>query len=67
MGFNKKNINLIPITLYAKSLESFIEISYEYELKYISINKNGVADVFYPYLGEIYENEEEFPYLTKGF
>ena len=67
MGFNKKNINLIPITLYAKSLESFIEISYEYELKYISINKNGVADVFYPYLGEIYENEEEFPYLTKVF
>ena len=67
MGFNKKNINLIPITLYAKSLEDFIEVSYEYELKYISINKNGVADVFYPYLDEIYENEEKFPYLRKVF
>jgi hypothetical protein len=67
MAFNKKNINLIPITLYAKSLEGFIEISYEYELKYISINKNGVEDIFYPYLDEIYENEEKFSYLRKVF
>ena len=65
--FNRKNINLIPITLYAKSLEDFIEVSYEYELNYISINKNGVAEIFYPYLDEIYENEERFPYLTKVF
>ena len=67
MAFNKKNINLIPIILYAKSLEDFIEVSYEYELSYISINKNGVEDVFYPYLDEIYENEEKFPYLRKVF
>ena len=67
MGFNKKNINLMPTTLYAKSLEDFIKVSYEYELKYISINKNGVEDVFYPYLDEIYENEKDFPYLTKVF
>ena len=66
-GFNKKNINLIPVTLYAKSLEGFIDVSYEYELKYISINKNGVEDIFYPYLDEIYENEEKFPYLIKVF
>ena len=66
-GFNKKNINLIPVTLYAKSLEGFIDVSYEYELKYISINKNGVEDIFYPYLDEIYENEEKFPYLRKVF
>ena len=66
-GFNKKNINLIPVTLYAKSLEDFIDVSYEYGLKYISINKDGVEDVFYPYLDEIYENEEKFPYLIKIF
>jgi len=66
-GFNKKNINLIPVTLYAKSLEDFIDVSYEYGLKYISINKDGVEDVFYPYLDEIYENEEKFPYLVKVF
>ena len=66
-GFNKQNINLIPVTLYAKSLEDFIDVSYEYELKYISINKNGVEGVFYPYLDEIYENEEKFPYLVKVF
>ena len=65
MEFNRKNINLIPITLYAKSLEDFIEVSSKYELNYISINKNGVEDIFYPYLDEIYENEEKFPYLTK--
>ena len=66
--FNKNNINLIPINLlYAKSLEDFIDLSYEYELNYISINKNGVEEIFYPYLDEIYENEERFPYLRKVF
>ena len=39
--FNSENINLMPTKLYAKSLEDFIEVSYEYELNYISINKNG--------------------------
>ena len=65
--FNSENRNLKPIQLYAKSLEDFIEVSYEYELNYISINKNGVCDVFYPYLDEIYESEAEFSYLTKVF
>ena len=65
--FNKENVNLMPTMLYAKSLEDFIEVSYEYELNYISINKNGVSDFFYPYLDEIYENEDKFPYLRKVF
>jgi len=65
--FNSENVNLMPTTLYAKSLEDFIEVSYEYELNYISINKNGVNDVYYPYLNEIYENEDKFPYLIKVF
>ena len=65
--FNKENVNLMPTVLYAKSLEDFIEVSYEYELNYISINKNGVTDIFYPYLNEIYENEDKFPYLIKVF
>ena len=65
--FNSENRNLKPIQLYAKSLEDFIEVSYEYELNYISINKNGVSNVFYPYLDEIYESEAEFSYLTKVF
>ena len=65
--FNSENVNLLPTMLYAKSLEDFIEVSYEHELNYISINKNGVSDVFYPYLDVIYENEEKFPYLIKVF
>ena len=65
--FNSENVNLMPTMLFAKSLEDFIEVSYEYELNYISINKNGVNDVFYPYLNEIYENEDKFPYLIKVF
>ena len=65
--FNKENVNLMPTVLYATSLEDFIEVSYEYELNYISINKNGVSDIFYPYLNEIYENEAKFPYLIKVF
>ena len=64
--FNNENRNLKPIELYAKSLEGFIEVSDEYELKYISINKNGIHPKF-PYLNEIYENEEKFPYLRKVF
>ena len=64
--FNSENVNLMPTMLYAKSLEDFIEVSYEYELNYISINKKGVI-LFYPYLAEIYENEDKFPYLTKVF
>ena len=64
--FNSENVNLMPTMLYAKSLEDFIEVSYEYELNYISINKKGVI-LFYPYLDEIYENEDKFPYLTKVF
>ena len=65
--FNSENINLMPTKLYAKSLEDFIEVSYEHELNYISINRNGVNDVYYPYLNEIYENEDKFPYLIKVF
>jgi hypothetical protein len=57
----------LPTLLYAKSLDDFIEVSYEHELNYISINKNSVSEVFYPYLDGIYENEEKFPYLIKVF
>jgi hypothetical protein len=64
--FNSENRNLKPIELYAKSLEGFIEVSDEYELKYISINKNDIH-TRYSYLNEIYENEESFPYLRKVF
>ncbi|MBC8305154.1 MAG: glycosyltransferase family 39 protein [Pelagibacterales bacterium] len=65
--FNRENVNLMPTILYATSFEDFIDVSYEYELNYISINGNGPSDVFYPYLNEIYENEAEFPYLIKVF
>ena len=64
--FNSENRNLKQIELYAKSLEGFIEVSEEYELKYISINKNNIQ-TRYSYLNEIYENEEKFPYLRKVF
>ena len=64
--FNSENVNLMPTMLYAKSLEDFIAVSDEYELNYISINKKDVI-LFYPYLAEIYENEDKFPYLTKVF
>ena len=44
--FNSENVNLMPTMLYAKSLEDFIEVSYEYELNYISINKKDVMKFF---------------------
>ena len=37
-----------------------------YDLKYIVINQKGTI-VFYPYLYDVYENEEKYPYLIKVF
>ena len=59
--------NLQVVNLYATNFDTFIIAAQESELKYISINKNGVNIQWYPYLDEIYENEKDFPNLRKVF
>jgi hypothetical protein len=60
---------LVAINIYATTMDDFIKTSKEYDLKYISFNQNGLGDFesWYPYLVDVYENEEKFPYLTKVF
>lgn len=58
--------NLVHITIYAKSMDEFISSSKTFDLKYLVVNQKFTS-TWYPYLEEIYENEEKYPYLTKVF
>ena len=59
--------NLNVVNLYATDFENFILVSKENDLKYVSINKDGVNMEWYPYLEKIYENEDDYPQLKKIF
>ena len=59
---------LVAISIYATTVDDFIKTSKEYDLKYVSFNQNaGDFEPWYPYLADVYENEEKFSYLTKVF
>ena len=51
--------------LYAKSLDELIEIGKEYDLKYIAINKEQSKNDWYGYLTNLYDEGENYPFLTK--
>ena len=53
------------IVLYAKSLDELIEIGKEYDLKYIAINKEQPKADWYGYLTNLYDEGENYPFLTK--
>ena len=53
------------IILYAKSLDELIEIGKEYDLKYIAINKEQSKNDWYGYLTNLYDEGENYPFLTK--
>ena len=55
------------IVLYAESLDGLIQIGKEYDLKYIVINENAKTDkiIRYPYLTNLYDEGEKYPFLTK--
>tara|TARA_B110000014_G_scaffold172718_1_gene123059 strand:+ start:10513 stop:12162 length:1650 start_codon:yes stop_codon:yes gene_type:complete len=63
VGTKKLNV----INLYATDFENFILVSRENNLNYVSINKNGVNMEWYPYLKDVYDNENNFPELKKIF
>ena len=60
---------LVAVSIYATAMDDFIKTSEEYDLKYISINKNGLGghEVWYPYLIDLYENEQKYKFLKKVF
>ena len=60
---------LVAVGIYATAMDDFIKTSEEYDLKYISINKNGLGghEVWYPYLIDLYENEQKYKFLKKVF
>ena len=66
MGGTQK---LLEVKIYAENLHDFILESKQYDTKYISINKNGIeaTNFWYPYLLDLYNNEEKYPFLTKVF
>jgi hypothetical protein len=55
---------LIPTTLYAKSLDDFLNVAKEYDLKYIAINNKSDISAYYPYLVNVYGNESEYPFFN---
>jgi hypothetical protein len=60
---------LVAISIYATTMDDFIKTSKEYDLKYISFHQNGLGDFepWYPYLVDVYENENKYNFLKKVF
>ena len=60
---------LVAISIYATTMDDFIKKAKEYDLKYISFNQNGLGDFesWYPYLVDVYENENKYSFLKKVF
>ena len=59
---NEKGFDNKPI--YGKSIADIVKNGKEFELKYIIAKKEKN---FYPFLSELYSNEENFPYMIKIF
>jgi hypothetical protein len=60
-----KNEKVIEsISIYGKSLAELVKNGKEFELEYI-IAKKGKN--FYPFLSDLYSNEENYPYMIKIF
>ncbi len=58
------DLKLIPTNLYGKSLNDFLNVAKEYDLKYIAINKKSDITGYYPYLANVYDNEEDYPFFN---
>ena len=58
-----KDIKIINIS--GTSLDDFILNSEKENLKYIAINQDGVTEIWYPFLSDIYHNDQQYSYLKK--
>ena len=53
------------ISIFGVSLDDFILNSEKENLKYIAINQDGVTEIWYPFLSDIYHNDQQYSYLKK--
>ena len=53
------------ISVFGTSLDDFILNSEKENLKYIAINQDGVTEIWYPFLSDVYYNEQQYSYLKK--
>ena len=53
------------INIFGTSLDEFILNSEKENLKYIAINQDGVTEIWYPFLSDVYYNEQKYIYLKK--
>ena len=53
------------ISLFGTSLNDFILNGEKENLRYIAINQDGVTEIWYPFLSDIYYNEQQYSYLKK--
>lgn len=56
---------LEQISLSGSSIKDFILNGEKHGLRYISINGEGVTEIWYPYLSEVFENDGKYQYLEK--
>ena len=59
------NENINVINIFGSTLNDFILNSEQENLKYIAINEEGITEIWYPFLSDIYENEQNYSYLKK--
>lgn len=60
---------LLETKIYADDIHEFMLESEKYDVSYISISKSGIegTNFWYPYLIDLYDNEEKYEFLTKIF
>ena len=58
-----KDIKIINIS--GASLNDFILNGEKENLRYIAINQDGATEIWYPFLSDIYYNEQQYGYLKK--
>ena len=63
------NQKLIEAKIYADDIHEFMLESEKYNVRYISISKSGIegTSFWYPYLIDLYDNEEKYEFLNKVF
>ena len=63
------NQKLIETKIYANDIDEFMIESEKFNVKYISISKSGSEGTafWYPYLLDLYDNEQKYEFLKKVF
>jgi 4-amino-4-deoxy-L-arabinose transferase-like glycosyltransferase len=73
VNLDRNSINgtqkLLEAKIYAENIHEFMLESEKYNVQYISISKDGIesTNFWYPYLIDLYRNEEDYTFLTKVF